>query len=448
MKRRTWPVLILGFGSLVVLIAISGIGAVRRSRESYARVSELHERFRRTERVLSEVRSDIHVIGLLARDYLLDPSHISAPRYRARLLDVRNSMTKDLQELHVLLGEENAATLERLHAELEGYWDAFDPLFEWTPQQKAALAYFFLRKQVLPRRDAALELAQQTRDLAKASLEQQQLQIDAAQNELAVYMSRMAAVMISLGLLIAALTIVRITRLERSSELQLRKTEMAERELRRLSQQLVQAQEDERRSLSRELHDEVGQMLTALRMEFRNLQELRSGGEAEFNQRLDDAKSLSEQALRTVRHLAMGLRPSILDDLGLGPALQWQAREFSRHFGIPVTVQLEGPLAGLPERHRTCLYRVVQEALTNCARHAQARNIRVTVHSDGEILSATVQDDGVGFDASGWRGDGLGLLGMEERVRELDGEITVSSHVGKGAVLAATIPLPKEAATT
>jgi signal transduction histidine kinase len=143
----------------------------------------------------------------------------------------------------------------------------------------------------------------------------------------------------------------------------------------------------------------------------------------------------------------MGLRPSMLDDLGLGAALQWQAREFSRHHGVPVTVQIEGALSELPDQYRTCVYRVVQEALTNCARHAAAKEVRVTVHSDAEALSVIIQDDGTGFDPKRVRGTGLGLLGIEERVRDLAGNVTITSQSGKGTVLSARIPLPKEQAT-
>lgn len=244
-----------------------------------------------------------------------------------------------------------------------------------------------------------------------------------------------------LGVGIAGVTVLRMARLEKRSEEHRLRTEAAEQELRRLSRQLVQAQEEERKSISRELHDEVGQMLTALRMELRSLQELRSSPEPEFNEHLEDAKRLAEQSLRALRDLAMGLRPSMLDDLGLGSAVQWQARQFSKHTGIPVNVQLDGLPGSLPEQHRTCVYRLVQEALTNCARHARAKSIDVSVvDHDGE-LAVSVKDDGVGFDPSAMRGRGLGLIGIQERVMELGGELRLISNQQHGTSLSATIPL-------
>ena len=182
-------------------------------------------------------------------------------------------------------------------------------------------------------------------------------------------------------------------------------------------------------------------------MELRNLQELRVAPEEQFQEHVEGARRLAEQSLRSVRDMAMGLRPSMLDDLGLGSAVQWQARQFSKHTGLPVNVQIDGPLSQLPDRHRTCVYRLVQEALTNCARHAKARTVQVSVRSLGGRLDVEVRDDGIGFDPASARGRGLGLLGMQERVRELGGNITLKSQPGKGTSLLAAIPLQQEAIT-
>ena len=190
----------------------------------------------------------------------------------------------------------------------------------------------------------------------------------------------------------------------------------------------MQAQEAERKLISRELHDEVGQMLTALRMELRSLQDLRTSPGDQFSAHLEGAKRLTEQSLRALRDMAMGLRPSMLDDLGLGSAVQWQARQFSKAAGIPVNVQIDGRVSGLPEPHRTCIYRVIQEALTNCARHANAKQIDIAIAVDAAGISASIRDDGIGFDRASVRGRGLGLVGMQERVMELGGELTISSQ--------------------
>ncbi len=136
----------------------------------------------------------------------------------------------------------------------------------------------------------------------------------------------------------------------------------------------------------------------------------------------------------------------MLDDLGLGPALEWQAREFSQRYSVPVTVEAEGSsLEKLPESHRTAIYRVVQEALTNCARHAAARNIRIVVHAKPDLVVLAVQDDGIGFNPQERRGRGLGLIGIEERVHKLGGSVTIFSQPQKGTAIVAEIPFAMEA---
>ena len=300
-SNRSAPILLIGFGLLIGLIALSGLGALQRAREAYREVSSLNEGYRRTDRMLNTVASGIYTMGMLARDYLLDPSNVHAADYREQLVKERASMELEFRELSGVIRAEDKPRLERLRREVDGYWDALAPLFEWTAEEKAARSWTFLRREVLPRRRAALEIADEISRLTQANLDQQREEIDRKQALVAAFIGRMLAVTVLLGLGIAGVVVFRMTNLEKSSERQRLRTEEAERELRRLSRQLVQTQEDERRALSRELHDEVGQMLTALRMELRSLQELRTAPEEEFSDHLDGAKRLAEQSLRALR---------------------------------------------------------------------------------------------------------------------------------------------------
>jgi signal transduction histidine kinase len=266
--------------------------------------------------------------------------------------------------------------------------------------------------------------------------------------EFQAYLRKMLFLSILLAIGVALISIFRVSALDRRSEIQRQRAESAEMGLRRLSNQLLQAQEDERKSISRELHDEIGQMLTGLKMELANLEEFRNSSEGEFEKHLAETKALTEQTMRSVRDLAMGLRPSMLDDLGLEPALRWQVNEFSRHSGIPVSIEIDGNLENLPDSERTCIYRVIQESLTNCARHAEARNVRITMHGSKERISLTVQDDGKGFDIKSVGGPGLGLIGMEERIKKLGGTLAISSQsLGnhKGTILTVELPAALEA---
>jgi signal transduction histidine kinase len=214
----------------------------------------------------------------------------------------------------------------------------------------------------------------------------------------------------------------------------------AEREMRELSQKLVQAQEAERKRLSLELHDQVGQMLTAIRMEIANLGRIGPHDAERFREHVQQAKQVAEGAMKTVRDLAMGLRPSMLDDLGLGPAVEWLCREFSRTSGIPADVEIEGPLARLTDAQKTGLFRVVQESLTNVMRHARAKHVVVRLVESADRLVLEVADDGRGM-KNGRERRGLGLLGMEERIRELGGVFVLESAPGAGTKIRAEIPL-------
>jgi signal transduction histidine kinase len=154
---------------------------------------------------------------------------------------------------------------------------------------------------------------------------------------------------------------------------------------------------------------------------------------------MEEVKRLNADAMRAIRDLAMGLRPSMLDDIGIEAALQWQGREFSRHTGVPATVRVDGSLDYLSDSQRTCIYRVVQEALTNCARHAKAKHVLVSLHADENGVVVIVQDDGIGFNTTAARG-GLGLLGLQERVQELDGRVVLTSQRNKGTTIRVELP--------
>jgi signal transduction histidine kinase len=210
-------------------------------------------------------------------------------------------------------------------------------------------------------------------------------------------------------------------------------------EIARLSARLVAAQETERRSISRELHDEVGQTLGAVLVDAANLANRIPTDDTVSHRYLDNIRALADTSVNSIRNIALLLRPSMLDDLGLIPALEWQAREVSRRSGIKVKVTADNVSDSLPDAVRTGIYRLVQEALNNVSRHSGAKNALVSVQqTDGSIV-LTVKDDGSGFEPDKIRG--LGLLGMEERVKQLGGRLEIESQPGNGTILRATLPL-------
>jgi signal transduction histidine kinase len=419
MRLRTWPTVVGGLACLLLLILISSEVIRRKARDIYQSLDQVNTLHRNNAVKLETLRADIHLSGIYVRDYLLDNSHLTADSYRARLITLREATRKTLEELHASASPAERERIERLQSNLDDYWETYDPLFGWTPAQKLYLSAPFLRQNVLPRRNAVLELTRDIEALNNASLAQQRAVVADQEQELRRLFARMLWITMGLGVAIAIGAGLRFHYVETRFEDQYR----------RISQMMVRAQEEERKRLSRELHDQVGQMLTALRME------VGRGHQAE-------SKALIDTMVATVRDLSMGLRPSMLDDIGLGPALQWLARDHARRYDCPVNVDLSGDLDALPESHRTCTYRVVQEALTNCARHAQARRIDVALHGTPGQLRLQIKDDGVGMPARPLAAPGLGLFGIEERVRELGGRLQLYSQPGQGTSLKIEMPIP------
>jgi signal transduction histidine kinase len=444
-KYPTRLILFIGFGTLVVLVGILGFSAFRRAEQIYRDVSSIHATYQKNSSTLYDIQTDTLYSGILVRDSLLDTLPAAGPQYRKDLLELRSAMEKHLDSLAGLLSPEETDAFKRLRHELDIYWDSLDPIFDWTPNQKTAQSSWFLKHEILPRRTAILGITQEIDSLSADGFKREQSKIGIARDGLRTYLRTMFMFALFFALIVSGISFFQISRLEGKSQQERVRAERAEKEMRRLSQKLVQTQEEERKSISRELHDEIGQMLTGLRMELANLEVLRTGAKEEFLEHLGGAKGLAEKTLSSVRNLAMGLRPSMLDDLGLGAALQWQGRDFERRSGIPVNIQLDGKLDDIEEEVRTCIYRVVQESLTNCARHAQAKTISISVQGSDSHLSLAIQDDGIGFDPQNLSSRGLGLIGMEERVRELGGTISVRSQPQKGTLVQVEMPLMKKA---
>jgi signal transduction histidine kinase len=440
-RFRTWPVVAVALSGLLLLVVGSVLAARQKAEAIYSQIDRLHDHHRQVESRLRRLRGDVHLSGIFIRDYLLDTSRENAAEYRAEIAQLRHSNMTTLSELAALVEPGERRRVASLHANLTDYWEGFEPLFGWTAAQKLALSPAFLRREVVPRRNAVLGLAQEIEAFNNESLKQQRSQVAVNQQELRRYLDVILWVSTLAGVLVAVAAVIRIRLLERRAEEDRDRTAAAERTMRQLSQQLVKAQEAERKSLSRELHDHVGQMLTALRMELGTAERARAAAGQQFGQAIAASKQLAETMLRTVRDLAMGLRPSMLDDFGLKPALEWRARDVARRCDLRVDLTVDGELEPLPDAHRTCIYRVVQEALTNCVRHARAERVAVRVVGRPGSLELTVEDDGVGWDAAAPRA-GLGLLGLSERVQELRGQLVIETRPGQGTALRVTMPVP------
>jgi PAS domain S-box-containing protein len=222
-------------------------------------------------------------------------------------------------------------------------------------------------------------------------------------------------------------------------------SKQAEKGLKTFSRRLIEAQEAERQSIARELHDEIGQVLTAVRINLQSIQ--RSGLADQNNPRFDESVAIVDEALGRVRDLSIELRPSLLDDLGLYAALRWYVDRYAQRTGIIAEVLNGFEEDGrLPRELETACFRIAQEALTNVARHAQAGSVSVQLERSWDRMFLTVMDDGVGFDLDSMRkntvaASALGLRGMEERALAVGGHIEIDSGSGHGTRVRASFPL-------
>jgi signal transduction histidine kinase len=434
LKGGALLILLIGFGGLLALIVLSSADALLVLRRIEATNTAIRRDFLSRNRSLNEIRAALYLAGTAARDYLLDPDPATADAHRNALNNLRGSMAADLAAYAGELRPGEYELSRQLETDVAEFWNVLAPVLLWTPEQRRAHGYAFLNDEVYPRRTTMLRLADELSALNEGRLHAGNESIAAM---FAAFRSRLIltlAISLALGGLLAAISIANTLRLEREARARYREIEQARGQLTELSARLLEAQEQERRSISRELHDEVGQALSAVLLEIGGLaNSLAPDSAPEVRQRLDSVKKLAETTVTVVRNMALLLRPSMLDDIGLLPALRWQAREVTRRTGLRVDVAADSEFADLPEEHKTCVFRVVQEALHNCSRHARAGVCRVTLQQEPDGLRLAIQDDGQGFDLNQDRG--LGLLGIQERVARLGGTILVNSARGKGTLL-------------
>jgi signal transduction histidine kinase len=432
-KRRkpTWLILSLGFGGLLICIVMAAAGTLSSLERVRYTETQARKAFLARLRLLDQIRAQIYLSGTYVRDFLLAPDRQTARAQAANIAMLENETRKALDIYSGELEPEEREPFTALRGEIEAYWRVFDATAGWSAQERSGpRASFFYVSELVPRRTAMLQIADRVGAVNEQGLARSEAQSAASADRLRRSLVLTFAGTLAGGLILALATIAITLRLER--ELDRRRADLQE-----LSTLLIRAQEDERRALARELHDEIGQSLSAILMETEGAEcDDRAAG---IREHLAAIRKLAEGTVNQVRDLALLLRPSMLDDLGLTPALNWHARETSKRTGRNVVVSADEAIDSLADEHRTCIYRLVQEAVNNAMRHANARTVEVSVRKERQQVNVTVQDDGAGFDTRFLRG--LGILGMEERVRRLGGRLKISSQPGRGTVVHAALPV-------
>ena len=429
-RKPSWMILSLGFGGLLICIVAAAVGTLvvlQRVRNTEA---QSRKAFLERLSALDQIRSQIYLSGTYVRDFLLSPDPDTAKTQAAHLATLERETHTALDAYRRELEPEEREPFLALRSEIDAYWRVLDATVQWSPQERNRLRFSFFYNELVPRRTAMLQVADRIASVNERGLTRSEERSTASADSLRRYLIWTFVGTLTGGLILALVTIGFTLRLER--ELDLRRADLQE-----LSTLLLRAQESERRALARELHDEIGQSLSAILMETEGAEY--ADPPPGVREHLDSIKGLAEKTVGQVRDLALLLRPSMLDDLGLTPALNWHARETSKRTGLNVVVSADEAIDSLPDEHRTCIYRLVQEAVSNAVRHANARTVEVAVRKEYQKVDVTVQDDGAGFDTRFLRG--LGLLGMEERVRRLGGRLTVGSEPGRGTLVHAVLPM-------
>ena len=422
---------------MMVFAGADGLQVLRRMQE---RSGAIQHDFLERSRVLNQIRSDVHLSGTYARDYLLDPQPSTAEKNRTELNRLRQEMDAILAGYAGLMSPNERTPLDGLRRRLDEYWRVLDPVFQWSPEQRRQGGFPFLRDEVFPRRLAMLALADQIQAVNERQMDAGNLRVAALFSEFRTRLSVTLAVTLALGALLAVFASRRLLDLEGQAASRYSEVMEARGQLKNLSARLVETQEEERRVLSRELHDEVGQSLSAILVGLSNLSAaIRTNAKPQMENEFTALRRIVEGTVKMVRNITLLLRPSMLDDLGLIPALEWQAREVSRQTGLRIDVAAGGVPDDLPEEFKTCIYRVVQEALHNVTRHAAAGSVCIVAQQEPRRLVLSIQDDGHGFDVK--RSRGLGLLGMEERVAHLGGTLQLVSEPGRGTLISVILPL-------
>jgi signal transduction histidine kinase len=429
-----------GFAVIIGLLALSTILAYT-IQESFSRRSvEIHREFVQSQDLLTDLRRVLWMTGIAARDYYLNKSPNRGPHYEREVAALREEAMKLIPHLrHAGAHEDTVRELEYRFGDL------------WTTLGASGAAgldgkspYEFIQREVVPRRDAAGEVV---RELERANND---ALTDSEKRFRSTRIAATRSLLLLLGACLIAGVVVAFASMKYSNHLERQATEQfiavsdAKQQLEQLSTRLMDIQEEERTRLSRELHDEVIQNIAVLRMEVNRAAAAVPPEMAELKRSLTEAKTLAESTMRSVRDISMLLRPSLLDDLGLEPALQAQAEDFTRRTGTRCDLNTRGLTDDLPEGVKTCVYRVVQEALRNCEKHSRATRVAIDGSQSATRLMVEIRDNGVGY-APPEQGRQspfhLGVLGMRERAAGLGGTLTTESAPNEGTVVRLDIPL-------
>jgi signal transduction histidine kinase len=436
-------VLRFGYAAVIAILVFSTIQAYRIQGIVSEKHIGIYRQYVQQDEALSQLRRSIWLAGNYVRDFFLssqpDRSAILASQFQDLNAQSRQAVSR-LEQL-----KPDPAATRSLRLKLSEYWSKLEPVPESMASAGAPAAYQFIQQEIVPRRNALYDALQQIAEEDQAALQRSELHFTDIRLDAARKLLFTLGLCVVLGFVVAGFSLRHAARLERETATQYKEVMRAKGEMEQLSARLLEIEEDSRRRLSRELHDEIGQTLAVLEIEISHAQSLIGDGQPGIRDRLRRARELAGKTVQTVRNISQLLRPALLDDLGLVPALQWLLEDFERRSGVACEFSEDGVQDLLPDSVKTCVYRVVQEALHNSEKHAEASQVRVAVRQSAQQIGVEMEDNGRGIELNTkgmpGRNAGLGILGMRERAARVGGSLALESSPGRGTRICLQIPL-------
>jgi len=434
----------LGFGLILGLWLFAWMQLSLRITEAQSRAVAINARYVKAQETLSNIRSQVLLASVAFRDALLDRNRDNMPVYRKQIEQTSSALDQLIHRYEpVSSSAAERAQFARLRAEVDDYRRTMLELLATDRSQWLAEARNLLSQRVTPRRDVVIAVSESVQALNRAGYVQQQSEIAGVYQSVQRELWQLLGLALVIGIGVSVLAVAYSGRLERRLRQQMSKDVELAHELQDLSARLVSAQEQERRHIARELHDEIGQALTAIKVELALAQRSIEGVTGPTRV-LQAARSITDGALHQVRDLSYLLHPAALDEFGLVSAVDSHIKAFSRRHELIADLSHQGMEGRLAPETEAAAYRIIQEALNNVAKHAKASRCRVRMEHPSDSLRIEIEDDGVGFDPAAPRsGDrrGLGLIGIRERASHLHGTVAIDSASGRGTRVIVELPV-------
>jgi len=434
----------LGFGIIFGLWMFAWAQLSLRIGDAQRRAESINTRYVRAQETLSNIRLNVLVASVAFRDALLDPDAANMSRYRREIERSYTTLDELLRSYEpVSDSPKERQQFARLESEVDAYRRSMLDVLASDRKQWLVEARNVLSRRVTPRRDIIIAVSEGVQSLNRAGYVEQQSKIGTVYQSVQRDVWQVLGLALAIGISVAILAIVYAGRLERRLRRQLAKDVELADDLKELSAKLVSVQEQERRHIARELHDEIGQALTAVKVELALAQRAMDGSDGPMNM-LEAARAITDGALHQVRDLSYLLHPPALDEFGLVLAVEAHIKTFSKRHEIAAELSHAGMSSRLGPDTEAAAYRIIQEALNNVAKHAKAAECHVHLARQQDALKIVVEDNGIGFDASAPRSAdrrGLGLVSIRERAAHLNGSVAIESVHGRGTRIVVELPV-------